>query len=138
MRNINLELLLFWSITSKTVSFRLDTFFNESTILSIVVFVIFILSITWFSAAIDTIDKLKENISSGSKNSEKKIRIKICFPTSGKDPDEIFRTNPVEWEEMINLAQNFIDYLINYYSEIYLKGPQKDTYKFLDLILING
>lgn len=86
-------------------------------------------------AAIDTIDKLKENISSGSKNSEKKIRIKICFPTSGKDPDEIFRTNPVEWEEMINLAQNFIDYLINYYSEIYLKGPQKDTYKFLDLIL---
>ena len=86
-------------------------------------------------AAIDTIDKLRENISSGSKNSEKKIRIKICFPTSGKDPDEIFRTNPVEWEEMINLAQNFIDYLINYYSEIYLKGPQKDTYKFLDLIL---
>ena len=86
-------------------------------------------------AAIDTIDKLKENISSGSKNSEKKIRIKICFQTSGKDPDEIFRTNPVEWEEMINLAQNFIDYLINYYSEIYLKGPQKDTYKFLDLIL---
>ena len=86
-------------------------------------------------AAIDTIDKLKENISSGSKNSEKKIRIKICFPTSGKDPDEIFRTNPVEWEEMINLAQNFIDYFINYYSEIYLKGPQKDTYKFLDLIL---
>ena len=86
-------------------------------------------------AAIDTIDKLKENISNSSKNIDKKIRIKICFPSSGKDPDEIFRTNPVEWEEMINLAQNFIDYLIQYHSEIYLNGPERDTYKFLDLIL---
>tara|TARA_B100001996_G_scaffold359123_1_gene324148 strand:+ start:6721 stop:8583 length:1863 start_codon:yes stop_codon:yes gene_type:complete len=86
-------------------------------------------------AAIDTIDKLKDNISSATKNIDKKIRIKICFPSSGKDPDEIFRTNPVEWEDMISLAQNFIDYLIEYYSELYLKGPQKDTYKFLDLLL---
>jgi len=86
-------------------------------------------------AAIDTIDKLKENIASASKNTEKKIRIKICFPSSGKDPDEIFRSNPVEWEEMINLAQNFIDYLIQYYSGIYLEGAEKDTYKFLDLLL---
>ena len=86
-------------------------------------------------AAVDTIAKLKDIIASASKNTSKKLRIKVCFPSSGKDPDEIFRTNIVEWEEMINLSQNFIDYLLDYYSVLHLQGQEKDTYKFLDIVL---
>ena len=36
---------------------------------------------------------------------------------------------------MINLSQNFIDYLLDYYSVLHLQGQEKDTYKFLDIVL---
>ena len=37
---------------------------------------------------------------------------------------------------MINLSQNFIDYLLDYYSVLHLQGQKrKDTYKFLDIVL---
>ena len=86
-------------------------------------------------AALDTLLKLRENISLGFKKSDKKITVKICFPSKGKDPDEIFRSNPLEWEEMINQSINFIDFLIEFYTNEYLSGPNKDTYKFLDIIM---
>jgi len=86
-------------------------------------------------AALDTLLKLRENISMSFKKSDKKITVKICFPSKGKDPDEIFRSNPLEWEEMINQSINFIDFLIDFYNEEYLSGANKDTYKFLDIIM---
>ena len=43
-------------------------------------------------AALDTLLKLRENISMSFKKSDKKITVKICFPSKGKDPDEIFRS----------------------------------------------
>ena len=86
-------------------------------------------------AALDTLLKLRENISLSYKKSDKKITVKICFPSKGKDPDEIFRSNPLEWEEMINQSINFIDFLIDFYTNEYLLGTNKDTYKFLDIIM---
>jgi len=86
-------------------------------------------------AALDTLLKLRENIALSFKKSDKKITVKICFPSKGKDPDEIFRSNPLEWEEMINQSINFIDFLINFYTKEYLSGMNKDTYKFLDIIM---
>ena len=86
-------------------------------------------------AALDTILKLRENIAINFKKSEKKVNVKVCFPSKGKDPDEIFRTNPLEWEDMINQSKNFIEFLIEYYSEQFLEENNKDTYKFLEVLL---
>ena len=86
-------------------------------------------------AALDTILKLRENIAINFKKSEKKVNVKVCFPSKGKDPDEIFRTNPLEWEDMINQSKNFIEFLIEYYSGQFLSENNKDTYKFLEVLL---
>ena len=43
--------------------------------------------------------------------------------------------NPLEWEDMINQSKNFIEFLIEYYSEQFLEENNKDTYKFLEVLL---
>ena len=86
-------------------------------------------------AALDTILKLRENIAINFKKADKKISVKVCFPSKGKDPDEIFRSNPLEWDDMISQSKNFIEFLMEFYSKEFLLGSNKDTYKFLDTIL---
>lgn len=86
-------------------------------------------------AAVDSINKLRAHIAINVRKANKKIKVKICFPKSGKDPDEIIRTNPLEWEEMILNSQNFIDFMIDHYTEELLGEKNKDTFKFLEIIM---